>query len=99
MCIRIACGISGAYCCRSMPVAAARSLKAITSPQNEVFVNLTGRSDLNGQWFDQNRAYVAFGRRLSAKLDFVVGYLNQFINGRSSDTLNHVIQFALYTRR
>ena len=66
--------------------------------QNEVFVNLSGRGDLNGQWFDQNRAYVALGRRLSPKLDFEVGYLNQFINGRSSDTLNHVVQFALYTR-
>lgn len=66
--------------------------------QNEVFLNLTGRGDLNRQLLDQNRAYVAFGRRLSAKLDFEVGYLNQFINGRSSDTLNHVIQFALYTR-
>lgn len=66
--------------------------------QNEVFLNLSGRSDLNGNLFDQNRAYVALGRRLRSKLDFEVGYLNQFINGRSNETLNHVIQFAFYTR-
>lgn len=66
--------------------------------QNEVFLNMSGRGDLNGQLFDQNRAYVALGRRLSATRDFEVGYLNQFIKGRRSDTLNHVIQFALYTR-
>jgi hypothetical protein len=27
-----------------------------------------------------------------------LGYLNQFINGRAADTMNHVIQLGLYSR-
>ena len=66
--------------------------------QNEVFLNLSGRDDLNGKVFDQNRAYIAFGRRLSSGLDVEVGYMNQHIAGRNRDTHNHIVQFALYTR-
>ena len=66
--------------------------------QNEVFLNISGRSKLNGQLFDQNRAYVGFGRRLNAKVDVEIGYLNQQLNGRTQDTQNQVIQLALFTR-
>lgn len=66
--------------------------------QNEVFLTLSGRDDLTGKLFDQNRAYVAFGRRMSAGLDLEIGYLNQFIAGRNRDTMNHALQVALYTR-
>lgn len=65
--------------------------------QNEAMVNLSHRSDLNGQFFDQNRAYVAAGWRLNPTTDVEVGYLNQWINGRDRDTVNHVLQVALYT--
>ena len=65
--------------------------------QNEAFVNLSNRDDLNGQFFDQNRAYVAFGWRLNAHADIEIGYLNQYLNGRRRDTVNHVLQVALYT--
>lgn len=65
--------------------------------QNEAFVNLSNRDDLNNQFFDQNRAYVAFGWRLNAHADIEIGYLNQYLNGRSRDTVNHVLQVALYT--
>lgn len=67
--------------------------------QNELFFNLSGRERLNGKLFDQNRAYVALGRRIDAGLDLEVGYLNQYVAGRSRDTTNHVIQLAVYTRR
>jgi len=66
--------------------------------QNEIFLNLSGRDDLNGKVFDQNRAYVAVGRRLSSGLDLELGYMNQYVNSRSRDTENHIVQFALYTR-
>ena len=65
--------------------------------QNEAFVNLSNRDDLNGKFFDQNRAYLAFGWRLNPTTDVEIGYLNQYINGRSHDTVNHVLQVALYT--
>lgn len=66
--------------------------------QNEVFVHLSHRNALNGQWFDQNRAYAGLGYRLNAGLDLEAGYLNQHLNGRTRDTDNHVALFSVYTR-
>lgn len=66
--------------------------------QNELFFNVQHRDAVNGAAFDQNRAYLAAGYRLSKRVDLELGYLNQYVNGRSSDTLNHVVQLALYTR-
>ncbi len=66
--------------------------------QNELFFNVQHRDAVNGASFDQNRAYLAVGYRVSTRLDLELGYLNQYVNGRSGDTLNHVVQLALYTR-
>ncbi|ATP57618.1 hypothetical protein CPT03_14615 [Pedobacter ginsengisoli] len=66
--------------------------------QNEVFLNLQNKDDLNGHVFDQNRAYGAVGYRLSKKLDIEAGYLNQTSKGLNNSTMNHAIQLALYTR-
>ena len=66
--------------------------------QNEVFLNVGHRDAVNGHIFDQNRAYLALGWRLRKEVDLEFGYLNQYVNGRVDDTLNHVVQLALYTR-
>jgi hypothetical protein len=66
--------------------------------QNEVFLNLQHKDQLNGKVFDQNRAYLALGYRFSKKFDLEAGYLNQAIRGASVNTSNNVIQLALYTR-
>ncbi|HEX4871274.1 MAG TPA: DUF2490 domain-containing protein [Nevskiaceae bacterium] len=66
--------------------------------QNELFLQLSARDSLNGQVFDQNRAYLAAGLRLNRRVDLELGYLNQYLAGRTVDTDNHVIQLALYTR-
>lgn len=66
--------------------------------QNETFFNLSANQRLNGQRFDQNRAYLAWGLRLNPTLDLEVGYLNQAIRGRSSDIQNHVLQVAILSR-
>ncbi|NCD70888.1 DUF2490 domain-containing protein [Mucilaginibacter agri] len=66
--------------------------------QNEVFVNVQNKDKTNNAFFDQNRAYAAFGYRFSRKLDLEAGYLNQYINGLTNNTMNHVAQIALYTR-
>lgn len=68
------------------------------SLQNEVFLNLQHKDELNGKVFDQNRAYLALGYRFSKKLDLETGYLNQSIKGKSVNTVNNVIQLAVYTR-
>ncbi len=65
--------------------------------QNEAMVNLSGRDALNAPLFDQNRAYLACGWRLNRTADVEIGYLNQWINGKNRDTVNHVLQVALYT--
>ena len=70
---------------------------AFLALQNEAFVNLSNRDDLNGKFFDQNRAYLAVGWRLNPSTDIEIGYLNQWINRHQTDTVNHVLQVAVYT--
>lgn len=66
--------------------------------QNELFFNIQNKDKLNGKLFDQNRAYGAVGYRFNKSFDLEAGYLNQFVNGRTSNTMNNVVQFAVYTR-
>jgi hypothetical protein len=66
--------------------------------QNEVFLNVQNKDEVNGSVFDQNRAYGAAGYRFSPKVDVEVGYMNQSVNGRNSNTNNNIVQLALYTR-
>jgi len=66
--------------------------------QNELFFNVQHKEQLNGSFFDQNRAYGAVGYRFSRQFDIEAGYLNQFVNGAVNNTMNNVVQLAFYTR-
>jgi len=66
--------------------------------QNEVFLNIQNKDELNNKIFDQNRAYLAVGYRFSKKLDIEAGYMNQAIKGLSANTVNNIVQLAVYTR-
>ena len=66
--------------------------------QNEFFLNLQNKDELNGSTFDQNRAYLAVGYRFSKAFDVEAGYLNQAVKGASVNTMNNAVQLALYTR-
>jgi hypothetical protein len=66
--------------------------------QNELFFNIQNKKELNNNIFDQNRAYLAAGYRFSKKLDIEAGYLNQAVKGLSSNTVNNVVQLAVYTK-
>jgi len=66
--------------------------------QNEVMVNVQNNHKVNKHFFDQNRAYAAFGYRLQKEVDLEFGYLNQFVQQTSSTYFNHVLQAAIYTR-
>lgn len=66
--------------------------------QNEVFLNVQHKNELNGYVFDQNRAYVAAGYRFGPKLDIELGYMNQSSKGASRNTMNNITQLAVYTR-
>lgn len=66
--------------------------------QNEVFVNIGNTANVNGQFFDQNRLFVSTGYRINPKMDVEMGYLNQYVEGRISNTHNHVLQLGTYLR-
>lgn len=66
--------------------------------QNEIFLNLQHKNELNKSIFDQNRGYLAAGYRFSKKFDIEAGYMNQAIHGLQNNTINNITQLALYTR-
>lgn len=71
---------------------------AFVALQNEVFLNFGNKANVNGKAFDQNRLYGAVGYRFSKKFDLEAGYMNQYINGRTNDVSNHIVQVATYIR-
>jgi len=71
---------------------------AFMSLQNEIFVNIGDAAAVNGKFFDQNRAYGSVGYRFSPKYDMELGYMNQFVSGRSANTANSILQLAGYVR-
>lgn len=66
--------------------------------QNEVFINISHQSALNGKVFDQNRALTGGGYRFSNKFDVELNYMNQYISGKTKKTNNHILQCAVYIR-
>ena len=66
--------------------------------QNEIFLNVQNKQDINNSLFDQNRVYGAIGYRFNPKVDLEAGYMNQYVNGMTTDLSNNIIQMALYTR-
>ncbi|CAM4017499.1 Protein of unknown function [Pedobacter westerhofensis] len=71
---------------------------AFVALQNELFFNIQHKDELNHKFFDQNRAYAAAGYRFSKKLDIEAGYLNQAVKGLNNNTVNNVVQLAVYTK-
>lgn len=65
--------------------------------QNEIFLNTGNKTAVNRKAFDQNRLYGAFGYR-KGKIDYEVGYMNQYTNTRTSFINNHIVQLAVYKR-
>jgi len=67
--------------------------------QNEAFVNIGDKSAVNGEFFDQNRIFLAMGYRFHKAFDLEMGYMNQYINGRGKTfTNNHILQLGTYVR-
>lgn len=72
---------------------------AFLALQNEIFLNIGNKANVNGELFDQNRLYLAAGYRLSPKLDLETGYMWQSINGRGDVTTQvNIWQAAAYVR-
>ena len=71
---------------------------AFISLQDEIFVNVENSPSTNGKFFDQNRFYTSIGYRTSRKFDIEIGYMNQFIEGKTSNSVNNILQAAGYLR-
>jgi hypothetical protein len=83
------------YFTRGVVPLSGRSDKGIfAAVQNEIFFHTA-----DGGSFDQNRAYVAAGYRMSPQFDVEMGYMNQYIAGTGNgSTNNHILQVATYIR-
>ncbi len=68
------------------------------SIQNELFINLQNKSNLNNSMFDQNRAAAGLGYRFNSRFDMEAGYMNQFIKRSTNNLSNNVAQLTFYTR-
>lgn len=56
---------------------------------NEAFIGLNDSARAQRDGFHENRAFVGFGRTLSAELNGQIGYQNQFFDGRARDRMIH----------
>jgi len=66
--------------------------------QDEIFVNVQNKDQLNGSMFDQNRALGAIGYRFSPRIDMEIGYMNQLVKRTANNLSNNVAQLTFYTR-
>lgn len=67
--------------------------------QNEVMLQFGDKSATNGKTFDQNRLYLALGKRFSRRFDLEAGYMYQYVEGRGDlSTNHHILQLATYFR-
>lgn len=66
--------------------------------QDEIFVNVQNKDQVNKHFFDQNRVFIGIGHRFSKMVDLEAGYLNQYSQQAQAYTINHVAQVTLYTR-
>jgi hypothetical protein len=66
---------------------------------DEFFINFGGNRGI--RYLDQNRAYGAFGTKLSRFEKLEVGYLHQYVPQRNGRVLehNHTLQIALFSSR
>ena len=77
-----------------VPIGSNKDKRMFVALQNEIFFHTA-----NGGSFDQNRAYVAAGYRVSKQFDLELGYMNQYIaNAGGGPTNNHILQMATYLR-
>lgn len=64
--------------------------------QNEVFLNVQHKDNVNNRFFDQNRAFVSFGYRFSKKTDVELGYLYRY-QIEEEEMHNHILQMVVST--
>lgn len=61
---------------------------------DEYFVNLNATDYGAHRGFDQNRAFAGVNWAATPHLKVEIGYLNQYVNGKVNDSMNHVLSTA-----
>lgn len=62
---------------------------------DEYFLNLNNTDYGARKGFDQNRAFAGINWAFNANLKLEVGYLNQYINAKNTNAMNHVLSNTL----
>lgn len=65
--------------------------------QDEVFLNVQNRENVNGSFLDQNRPYISAGYRLSKKMDIEFGYTRWLQREDTGDKTAHIMQLMITT--
>jgi len=69
-----------------------------TGIQNELFVNVQHKENVNNSFFDQNRAYISAGYRWSKKIDTEIGYMYWRQKEKDETTTSNVVQLMITTK-
>ncbi len=65
--------------------------------QNETFLNAQNRDKINGNYFDQNRAYLGLGFTFSDQYELEAGYLLLYQIKEEINSRKHIFQLTLNT--
>jgi hypothetical protein len=68
-----------------------------TALQNEVFMNVQHKENVNNHFLEQNRAYVSIGYRWNKKIDTEIGYYNWRQKEEDQSTTSNVVQLMFTT--
>ena len=63
---------------------------------DEVFIHLNTTDWGARQGFDQNRGFAGIGYRWQPHILTEIGYLNQYVNLRNTDLMNHILSLNLF---
>jgi len=66
--------------------------------QNEIFIGLYQKGMNRKDIYDQNRFYFSAGYRVNPKVDVELGYMNIIATRNDIASLQHTLQFAVYSR-
>ncbi len=65
------------------------------SVQNELFLNVQGKDQVNDNFFDQNRSYAGPGYRFSENLDLEFGYMFRYQIDKEKNIRNNILQIVV----
>ena len=66
--------------------------------QNEIYLNIQNKEKMNNHLVDQNRTNLIVGNRFNSNLDIELSFLNQYVVGLKTNTINRVAQLGVITR-